>query len=235
MSDRNTLAHFLHDVGLATWFGGSLMGAVGLNGAAAQAEDPRQAAHVANAGWSRWTPVNAAAIGAHLLGGALLLKANKSRVKHQKGVLANTNTKLALTAGALGATAYSRVLGQQIIDAGTVPVDASTPTDPAVAKAQKQLKALQWAIPGLTGAVLASSALHEEQQRPSQVLRGSLSTLPGKALAAGSSVGARATSAAQSAGPALAQSAGPALDKARQVASGAYEKALDKAKDGLAA
>ena len=27
MSERNTLAHALHDIGLAAWFGGSLMGA----------------------------------------------------------------------------------------------------------------------------------------------------------------------------------------------------------------
>jgi hypothetical protein len=34
MAQDNTLARSLHDVGLAAWFGGSLMGAVGLNGAA---------------------------------------------------------------------------------------------------------------------------------------------------------------------------------------------------------
>lgn len=196
MSERNTLAHFLHDAGLAAWFGGSLMGAVGVNGAAADVDDPRQRARVANSGWSRWTPVNALAIGAHLLGGAQLMKANKGRVGTQKGVLANTNVKLALTAGALGATAYSRVLGQKVIQAGDVPVaggTASLPsTPPEVAKAQKQLKALQWAIPGLTGAVLASSALHEEQQRPAQVVKGTLQALPSRAA---SLVGGAASSA----------------------------------------
>src|SRR4051812_21266058 len=34
LSERNTLVRSLHDLGLAAWFGGSLMGAVGLNGAA---------------------------------------------------------------------------------------------------------------------------------------------------------------------------------------------------------
>jgi enoyl-CoA hydratase/carnithine racemase len=182
MSERNTLAHALHDLGLAAWFGGSLMGAVGVNGAAADVDDPRQRARVANAGWARWTPVNALAIGAHLVGGAQLLKANKGRVATQKGVLANTNVKMALTAGALGATAYSRVLGKKMQKAGDVPVaggtDSLSSTPPEVAKAQKQLSALQWAIPGLTGAILASSALHEEQQRPSQVLGGSIKGLP---------------------------------------------------------
>ena len=90
------------------------MGAIGVNGAAADVDDPRQRARVANAGWARWTPVNAVAIGAHLVGGAQLLKANKGRVATQKGVLANTNIKLALTAAALGATAYSRVLGKKV-------------------------------------------------------------------------------------------------------------------------
>ena len=182
MTERNTLAHAMHDLGLAAWFGGSLMGAVGVNGAASDVDDPRQRARVANAGWARWTPVNAVAIGAHLVGGAKLLKANKGRVATQQGVLANTNVKLALTAAALGATGYARRLGKKMQAAGDVPVaggtDSLPSTPPEVAKAQKQLTALQWAIPGLTGAMLASSALHEEQQRPSQVVTGVLKGLP---------------------------------------------------------
>ena len=199
MSERNTLAHFLHDAGLAAWFGGSLMGAVGVNGAAADVDDPRQRARVANAGWSRWTPFNALAIGAHLFGGAQLLKANKGRVQTQKGVLANTNVKMGLTAAALGATGYARIAGQKMIKAGDVPVAGGTAplpsTPPEVAKAQKQLKALQWAIPGLTGAIIASSALHEEQQRPSQVVKGSLKGLPSTISSLGSTIGSAASSA----------------------------------------
>lgn len=184
MSKRNTFSHFLHDAGLAAWFGGSLMGAIGVNGAAGDVDDPSQRARVANSGWARWTPYNAAAIGAHLVGGALLLKNNKTRVANQKGVLANTNVKLVLTGGALAATAYARLLGRKLLDAGDVPVAGGTEslpmTPPEVAKAQAQLKALQWVIPGLTGAVMASSSLHEEQQRPSQVLMGSLQALPAR-------------------------------------------------------
>lgn len=182
MTQRDTFAHFLHDAGLAVWFGGSLMGAIGVNGAAADVDDPRQRARVANAGWSRWTPVNAVAIGAHLTGGAMILAANKGRTATQKGVFANTAIKLALTGGAMAATAYARYLGQKVIDAGDVPVAGGTEptqgTPPEVARSQKQLKTLQWAIPGLTGAVLASSTLHEEQQRPAQVVMGTLQKLP---------------------------------------------------------
>ncbi len=182
MAKPTTLAHFLHDAGLAAWFGGSLMGAVGVNGAAKDVDDPRQRARVANAGWARWTPVNALAIGAHLLGGFQLLKENRGRVATQKGVLANTNAKFALTAAALAATAYSRVLGKKMQTAGDVPVaggtDSLSTTPAEVAKAQKQLSALQWAIPVLTGGILASSSLHEEQQRTSEVVKGSVKGLP---------------------------------------------------------
>ena len=182
MANTNSLARTFHDVGLAAWFGGSLMGAVGVNGAAADVDDPRQRARVANAGWARWTPVNAIAIGAHLFGGAQLLKENKGRVATQQGVLANTNTKLVLTAAALAATGYSRILRKKMQNAGDVPVvggtDSLSTTPAEVAQAQKQLKALQWAIPALTGGILASSALHEEQQRTTEVVKGSILGLP---------------------------------------------------------
>ena len=85
MSQRNTVARSLHDLGLAAWFGGTLAGAVAVNDAAADVTDPNQRLHVANAGWARWTPVNMAAIGAHLVGGAGLLLANKGRVAAQSG------------------------------------------------------------------------------------------------------------------------------------------------------
>ncbi|MBA3304021.1 MAG: hypothetical protein H0U26_09145, partial [Acidimicrobiia bacterium] len=165
----------------AAWFGGSLMGAVGLNGAAAQADQPGQRAKVANAGWARWTPVNLAAIGAHLVGGALLVTANKGRVQGQQGVASATALKTALTVAALGATAYSRKLGQTAMDAGDPPVAGATEpassTPPQVAEAQNRLKILQWAIPALTAGVVVLSARMGEQQRPAEVARGVLARL----------------------------------------------------------
>ena len=158
MTADNTVSRSLHDLGLATWFGGSLMGAVGLNGAAADVEEPRQRLRVATSGWNRWTPVNLAGIAAHLAGGAVLLGANKGRVASQQGVAKATVVKTALTGAALAATAWSRALGAKLNEAGEVPVEGGT--DPSidspedVAKAQRQLKVLQWVIPALTGAVL---------------------------------------------------------------------------------
>jgi hypothetical protein len=95
----NTVARTLHDLGLATWFGGSLMGATGVNGAAAVVQDPTQRLRVANSGWARWTPLNLAGIAAHLAGGAVLTGANKGRLAGQQGVAATSTAKTALTCG----------------------------------------------------------------------------------------------------------------------------------------
>src|SRR5512142_2081066 len=147
MSERNTVVRALHDLGLAAWFGGSLMGAIGLNGAAADVDDPRQRARVANAGWARWTPVNLTAIAVHLAGGAGVLSANRARVRAQQGVAWSTAAKTGLTVAARGATGYARILGQKVMAAGDVPVEAGTEpsaaTPPAAARAQQQLNVLQ--------------------------------------------------------------------------------------------
>ena len=179
MAAGNTFSRSLHDLGLATWFGGSLMGAVGLNGAAGEVDDLGQRARVANAGWARWTPVNLGAIGAHLIGAAVLTRANRRRLAAQQGVRAAAMTKGVLTAAALGVTAYSRMRGQKIMNAGDVPVESgaepSAATPPEVEQAQQQLRMLQWAIPALTGSMLVLNALMGEQQRPTRVAGGMVS------------------------------------------------------------
>jgi hypothetical protein len=181
----NTLARTLHDVGLAAWFGGSLMGAAGVNGAAAVVEDSTQRLRVANTGWARWTPLNLAGIAAHLAGGAVLTGANKGRLASQQGVATASTVKTALTVAALGTTAYARLLGKKLERASDVPVEGGTspgPTTPdEVARAQRQLTALQWVIPALTGAVLVVNARMGEQQRPTKVTKGLLRRLlPGR-------------------------------------------------------
>ncbi|CAN5410894.1 hypothetical protein BH18ACT1_BH18ACT1_03210 [soil metagenome] len=181
MPSSNTLARTLHDIGLAAWFGGSLMGAVGVNGAAAQADDPTERSKIASAGWARWTPVNLVAIGAHLAGGTVILGANRARLTGQAGVGQATAAKLVLTGAALVATAYSRALGQKVMDAGAPPVSGATEpsasTPPDVAAAQSKLKAMQWAIPALTAGILVTNARLGEQQRPKEVVSGLLHRL----------------------------------------------------------
>lgn len=185
MSTRNTVIRSLHDLGAAAWFGGTLMGAIGLNGAADSVRDPEDRARVAATGWAKWAPANALAMGAHVVGGAGILAANRDRAKHQAGVRSNTVIKLVVTGAALGATAYSGVLGAKTaqgdgehVDGATEP-SASTPKD--IAAAQKQLKYLQAVLPVLTGVIVVLGAQQGEQQRPSQILSGLATTLTSRA------------------------------------------------------
>ncbi|MFG2358409.1 hypothetical protein [Streptomyces sp. NPDC048521] len=174
MSERNTLIRSLHDVGLAAWFGGSLMGAIGLNGAAKD-EGGTEATkdRISSSGWAKWAPVNAAAIGAHLFGGGGLLAVNAHRVAAQQGVAASTTAKTVVTAAALAATAYARVLGKKV-ELSSDPADAEKaqkhPID--LHKARRQLAYAQWAVPALTGCLVVLNALHGEQQRPTEQIPG---------------------------------------------------------------
>ncbi|MER7457852.1 hypothetical protein [Micromonospora sp. NPDC126480] len=178
MSERHTALRSMHDLGLAAWFGGSLMGAFGVNGGAAQISDSTQRLPTASAGWARWTPVNAAAIGAHLAGAVGELVTESPRVASQAGVGRASTIKTALTVSALAVTGYSRLLGMKLEKAGNPPVDGTTEpnhsTPSNVASCQRQMKVLQWAIPALTGALIVVTAYMGEQQKPGQVLRGML-------------------------------------------------------------
>jgi hypothetical protein len=123
--DRTNALRTLRDVGAAAWFGGSLMGASGLN-AAADEVDPADRDRVASAGWARWTPIFRIAAASHLLGSV--------------GVLAQTRSKgsvvgLGLTTAALGATM------------GTAKLGASDAPKETIHK-------VEWAIPALLAAVV---------------------------------------------------------------------------------
>ncbi|MFE2328744.1 hypothetical protein ACFXD5_33400 [Streptomyces sp. NPDC059385] len=83
-SVRDKVLRSFHDVGPAAWFGGSLMGTVGLNGAAKNhSESWKHNAALASSGWRRWTPVGGAAIGVHLVGSAGPVAANTAPVATQ--------------------------------------------------------------------------------------------------------------------------------------------------------
>ena len=184
MGSRNTLVRSLHDVGAAAWFGGSLMGAVGLNGASASVADPTDRLGVAKVGWARWAPVNAAAIGAHAIGGVGLIVANRTRLAAQHGAGTNTVIKALLTVAAVGTTVYSGVLGAKIAAGAGAPAESgvtpSSSTPAAVAAAQRQQRILQWVTPALVGTLIVLGAQQGEQQRPANLVEGVRSRLTGK-------------------------------------------------------
>ena len=181
MSSTNTITRSLSDVGLATWFGGTLANAVALNRGAGSTDS--DTAEAVNAGWKAWTPINLAAIGMHLVCSTSVLLANKGRLVGQKGVASGSVVRGGVLLAALDATAYSRVVGQRMIDNPPENiVDGTTPaadTDPTVAQAQRQLDVLQWVVPALTGTLLVLNAYQGEQQRPMAVARGLLDRVIG--------------------------------------------------------
>ena len=167
--NRNTFTRSLHDLGLAAWFGGSLMGAVGLNGAAAQVSDPVERITTATTGWARWTPVQVVAIGAHVVGGFGQIRGNKKRVLTDPATQGNSVVKTVLTGLAIAATAYSGVLGKKVHDHRSEGAHGATEphagASDELASAQQQLKLAQWSLPVLTGALIVLGAQEGEQQR----------------------------------------------------------------------
>ena len=116
-SNRNTVIRSLHDLGAAAWFGGNPDGGRrGQRRLQGRQGSSRRAA-VASAGWARWArwaPVNAAAIGAHVVGSIGIFLANRDRVRNQPGAAANS----VITVAALGTTVYSGILVGAIIICG---------------------------------------------------------------------------------------------------------------------
>src|SRR3712207_1154331 len=137
--DRHTALRSLHDLGLAVWFGGNLMGAVGLNKATAAATDPSERSRLNATGWSTGWPVQGTAIAAPLIGSVGTVPADGGRVVTDRGAAANTALKTALTVAALASSAASGVLGGKVGRDAPVPVRgatepaAATPPDTAAA------------------------------------------------------------------------------------------------------
>lgn len=174
----NLLSRSLHDLSAAAWFGGSLMGAIGLNAAAAAAKDPQERTRLSTLGWAKWAPVQTAAFGAHAVGGIGLILANKGRVAKQDGVTSNTVIKSVVTLAGMGVTLYSGMLGTKVgklADQGSEgATEPKASASEELKKAQKQLKTLQWVIPCISGAVIVLGAHQGEMQRPSNVTKGLL-------------------------------------------------------------
>jgi hypothetical protein len=152
------------------------MGAVGLNGATAQATDPTERTRLSSLGWKRWAPIQAAAFGTHLLADLVIAFENKGRVAKQEGVGRLTTYKTVVTAVGAAVTFCAWMAGKKVDKlAGEGAEGATEPhlgAPKELAMAQKQLKILQWAIPVFAGWVIILGAKHGEMQRPKNVLKG---------------------------------------------------------------
>jgi hypothetical protein len=170
MSGRDTLVRSMHDIGLAAWFGGSLMGAIGLNGATAEASTSRERLRLSSLGWAKWAPVQIAAIALHGIGGLGLIGGNKARLAVQAESRSNTVWKIVVTAAAGASTVYSGILGKIIHDHQDEPTrgvtEPSEGSSDRLVDAQRQQRIMQWVTPALTLVMIVLSAQQGEQQRP---------------------------------------------------------------------
>ncbi len=178
MTRIDDTARTLNTLGLAAWFGGSLMGAVSLANVSGD-----ESLEFEDAAWRRWSPVQTAAICAHLIGAAKLTTTNKGRLGVQRGVPSVAIFKAVTTAGALGATIYASKLGRAAHREMTEQRDDDgNPDSSAGSSTVKRLRVVQMAVPILTGAMLVADARLGEQQRPMQVLKGAAERLVPDAL-----------------------------------------------------
>jgi len=176
MRTDQTLARTLHDIGAAAWFGGALMGVVGLDGAAAATPDDRTRLRAADAGWQAWQPWKTAAIASHVAGSLALLWGNKGRLAGQRGAMAVNLAKTGVFAAALGADVYAAWLGREVArqpagrPAGEA--DESSELSAAPEDTRRRLRVVQWVVPALTGLNIVLAARMGEQQRPTNVVAG---------------------------------------------------------------
>jgi len=187
MVERNTVIRAANEVSLAVWFGGSLMGIAGLAPGAAAANGDRH--RVESRAWSAWQPVQVAAIATQLASGAALTLANRKRVAGQHGVARTSVIRTGLTLAAITATFLAARSGAKVAtedrDAhlGDV-VDDDDGDASGESRANRMLRIAQWSVPALTGGIVVMDALMGEQQRPNQVVRGTIERLPPDALRA---------------------------------------------------
>ena len=172
----NLIARSVHDLTAAAWFGGSLMGAIGLNGAAAQAKDPAERTRLSSAGWMKWAPFQTAAFASHLVADLAIAWENKGRIAKQEGVARDTVIKTAVTVVGAAVTLSSGILGKKVETLSGEGAEGATEPHAAASDelkaAQQQLKMLQWAVPGFAALVIILGAKHGEMQRPKNVFAG---------------------------------------------------------------
>ncbi len=145
------------------------MGAIGLNGGAATARAPQERTRISSAGWQKWSPVLMLSIAAHVAGSVVMLFSDKQRLLVQEGGRRSAAIKTAITLLAIGASAYSGVLGRvqsaHQNEGGVGPTEPLASASPEMSGAQRQQKIVQWIPPALTGVLIVLAAQQGEQQR----------------------------------------------------------------------
>ncbi len=155
-----------HDLGLATWFGGSMFGKFAHNPSLKAISDHRERGKVANAAWNGYNALNAAGLGAAAAGwaGARFTEANPVRMSATENALALAKDGLMVAAVATGVAngIQGARLARQARE-GAVPVESGTEPAPETpqqaAGIQRSLDILGNVNIGVGAALIAVNAV----------------------------------------------------------------------------
>ncbi len=155
-----------HDLGLATWFGGSMFGKFAHNPALKAISDHRERGKVANAAWNGYNLLNGVGLGAAATGwaAARVTEANPVRMSATENALSLAKDGLMIAAVVTGIAngVQGARLGRQGPD-GAVPVETGTKpapeTPPEAARIQRSLETLGNLNIGVGAALIAVNAV----------------------------------------------------------------------------
>ncbi len=170
-------ARIVHNLGLATWFGGSLFGQVALNPTVSRISDKSERGRVLNEAWGRFNAVNFTAIAATVL----TWRMGDLKDDAELRAPALMRVKDLLLGGAAVNGIASGILGARIANQssqGDTPVESGTepaPETPQEAATSQRLVALTGtsSLALLVGVIAVSSAIESSAVKP----RGLLSRL----------------------------------------------------------
>ena len=164
MTEASNTAKIIHNIGLATWFGGALFGQVALNPTIERISDRNERGLVLNEAWGRFNAVNVAAIAATLLTWRLGSLKDDAELRAP----ALTRVKNLLLGGAAVTGVASSILGARIAkqsSGGDTPVESGTQPAPETpeeaASSQRMISLTGTSNLALLMGVLAVSAVIE--------------------------------------------------------------------------
>src|SRR3712207_2617522 len=174
MNKPSRVGKVAHDLGLSTWFGGTLFGQVSLNPAVSSIGDEAERGRVLNEAWARFQAANLPAMLSTMLGWRLGGVRNDSE-KRAPGL---TRTKDILLGGAAFNTVASAVLGASTAASsrgGATPVRSGTkPSRQTPPEAALALRLLRFTGNGslalLAATVVVSSLIEAAEPKPRGIL-----------------------------------------------------------------
>ena len=183
-TDNHFVAQAVHDLGSALWFGGSVMGAAGVNKSGQQLTQGIDRIRVASSAWGRFAPAQWAGIGATLLAGVRLTQVGGRRLALQKGFGTVGGLKAGVAVAGAAATGFAAYSGSRIgalaeeAEQRGTPVqvkDATLPTDatpPDIARWQQRQRVAQALVPVLAGANIVCNSWLVQSYRVGSTLKG---------------------------------------------------------------